>query len=216
MRALQRSGQPLLADAEGERQGRPAPADAGGAGAARSWHPGDSSLLAPGAGALGMQLGTWQVGLSQGTAPARRHHGRGGEQVSAGALYGRAQPPVSVAGGTSRQPVYPVCAPRSRSRLLPAVGTDGEPRQHGHRAAPHPADRASELARHTGRLQRHGAPASGRILEHPLRAAPAWDSTPAAASPPSTWLPEAVENTAAVPPWKTLRVSRFPTPRRLR
>ena len=49
LRLIQRSRQPLLADAEGGRSGRSAPPDSGGTGAARTGYPHDSGLLAAGA-----------------------------------------------------------------------------------------------------------------------------------------------------------------------
>src|SRR5271157_5147843 len=72
-------GSHFLAHPEGGRQSRSAPADAGGAGAARAGSADDPGLLAAGARALGAQLRDLAGTAAAGAAAARHHHAGSGE-----------------------------------------------------------------------------------------------------------------------------------------
>ncbi|HEX9121698.1 MAG TPA: helix-turn-helix domain-containing protein [Terriglobales bacterium] len=89
LRAVQRSRQPFLADAEGGRQGGLSPPDPGGAGVARVGCADDSGLLAASAGTQRAQLLDLAGAITAGvkTAPDRESGSR--QCISAGALHGR-------------------------------------------------------------------------------------------------------------------------------
>src|SRR5712671_264436 len=89
LRAVQRSGKPFLADAEGGRQGGLPSPHAGGTGIARVGCADDSSLLAASAWAQRAQLRHLARPLAAGVAAAPAGDAGGGEPVSAGRIHRR-------------------------------------------------------------------------------------------------------------------------------
>src|SRR4029077_511374 len=91
LRAVQRSGKPFLADAEGGRTGGlPAP-HPGGAGVAGVGSTDDPGLLAGSAWAQRAQLLDLAGALAAGVAAASAANAGGGEPVSAGSVHRRVQ-----------------------------------------------------------------------------------------------------------------------------
>ena len=172
LRSVQRPGQPFLADAEGGWQGRSPPPDASGSGATRFGGADDSGLLAAGTGTLGAQLRHLAGATAAGAATARHYERHRGQPLSARRVHRRVQWPLSGAGRPARQRVHQVSTTRSGPGVLAAVRARGESRQHRELPEPDSADRAYQLAGHTGGLQCDRPPASGRKPEHHLRAPP--------------------------------------------
>ena len=109
LRALQRSRQPFLADAEGGRQGRSASPDPGRPRLTRVGDSDDSGLFAAGPRSLGAQLRNLARTAAAGAAAARNHNCGGSQQFPASNTIS----PSSISASRLR--------PASAARLLPAV-----------------------------------------------------------------------------------------------
>src|ERR1700746_339349 len=95
LRAVQRSGKPFLADAEGGRQGGLPSPHASGAGVTGVGRADDPGLLAGSAWAQRAQLRHLAGPLAAGVAAAPARDAGGGESVSAGRIHRRVQSPFS-------------------------------------------------------------------------------------------------------------------------
>jgi transposase len=95
LRAVQRSGQPFLADAEGGRQGGLSSPHAGGTGVARVGSADDSGLLAASAGRSERNFGTWQGRLPQELRLRQMRTLEAANRFLREALHRRVQPPFS-------------------------------------------------------------------------------------------------------------------------
>ncbi len=137
LRAVQRSGQPFLADPEGGRQGRSASPDASGTGPARVGSADDPGLLAASAGTQRAQLRHLARTVAAGVAAARDHdRWRQANRFLREALHR----PSSIAAfrwrRQQRATRFCPAAERSGPDLLPAVRAHREPRQHGQLSEP--------------------------------------------------------------------------------
>src|SRR3974390_1892506 len=121
LRAVQRSRQPFLADAEGGWQGGFPSGDAGGAGAARVGDSDDSRLFAAGAGPFGAQLRDLAGTVAAGAAAARDHHGGRSQSLFARALHHRVQSALSGGGGAAGHGLHSLPTARPGADLLAAL-----------------------------------------------------------------------------------------------
>src|SRR6266496_1738178 len=121
LRAVQRSWQPFLADAEGGRSGRSASPHAGRSSAARTGYSHDSGLFAAGARAQRTQLRHLAGTFTPGAATGRMHDARAGESIPPRTLHRRVQPPLSSACGAAGHCLCALHRPRSGACLFVAV-----------------------------------------------------------------------------------------------